>query len=161
MKIFSATLAFSCVLALTAGVASAKPEAVMKTAEEVKFSPVPKAPPAVTMAPGFKMKGTHGAFHKFAAGFDAPLHWHSATTHGIIVAGTVIITPEGGTAKEMGVGSFFSIPGRKKHTTSCKAGTDCIMFVVAGGKFDVKMPKAKKVKAAKEAKEEPKAPEAK
>jgi quercetin dioxygenase-like cupin family protein len=109
---------------------------------------------------GNPARGPHGAFHKFTAGFEAPLHSHSASTKVVVVSGTMVFTPEGGQAKEMGPGSWGSFPGGAKHITSCKAGADCLIFVVASGKFNVKMAK-KPAEKKGETKEEPKAEEKK
>ena len=40
-------------------------------------------------------------------------------------------------------GSGFVFTGKKKHTTACAAGADCVMFIDARAKWDV-IPVAKK-----------------
>jgi hypothetical protein len=34
-------------------------------------------------------------------------------------------------------GSYFSFVEKKKHTTRCDAGADCVIFMDARGKWDV------------------------
>lgn len=34
-------------------------------------------------------------------------------------------------------GSYFSFVGKKKHTTRCDAGADCVILMDARGKWDV------------------------
>jgi hypothetical protein len=45
----------------------------------------------------------------------------------------------GGDGKEISLpaGSYFSFVGKKKHTTRCDAGADCVLFMDARGKWDV------------------------
>lgn len=117
----------------------------------------PTGPPAVFMAPadvnwvadpegsGIKMallwgdpkKGAYGGFLKFPAGWQAPLHHHTYENKGVVLAGTLVVTPEGGTPKEMGPNSYLVVPGGLKHTTACKAGADCVIFGEQPGADDI------------------------
>jgi uncharacterized cupin superfamily protein len=71
------------------------------------------------------------------------MHFHNADHWVAVVSGTLVLTPEGGAEKRLPAGSGFGFTGKKKHTTSCDAGTDCILFVDARAKWDV-VPVAKK-----------------
>ena len=126
-------------------------KAVLMSADELKWMDPPNSPPGVKMAVlwGDPNKGAHGAMHKFPGGFSAPLHYHSAGHHVVVVSGTLELTPEGEAAKKLGPGSYFSLTGKKKHTTTCVAGSDCVIFVDCGGAWDVVMADAKPAAAKK------------
>lgn len=117
----------------------------------------PAGPPSVFMAPGdvkwmddpegsgIRMallwgdpkKAAYGGFLKFPAGWQAPLHHHTYENKGVVLAGTLVVTPEGGTPKEMGPNSYLVVPGGLKHTTACKAGADCVIFGQQPGADDI------------------------
>ncbi len=86
---------------------------------------------------GDSQKGAHSAFVKLPAGFSAPLHSHTPNHHAAVLAGTLTLTPEGGTAKKLKPGSWFEFTGMKKHTTACEPGADCVLFIVSAGPWDV------------------------
>ena len=75
-----------------------------------------------------------------------PLHHHTSENKGVIVSGTLVVTPEGGSARELGPGSYVALPGGMKHTTACKAGADCVIFGMQPGPTDTipAVPPAKK-----------------
>src|SRR5512140_188268 len=70
-------------------------KAILTAAADLKWVTPPKSPPGVTVAVlwGDPAKGPHGSLHKFVPGFTAPLHYHSAGYHGVVVSGTVAMTP--------------------------------------------------------------------
>jgi quercetin dioxygenase-like cupin family protein len=140
-----------------AGAAKAKPAAkaaalVVTTPDHLKWVPNPGAPNDVQMAVvrGDSEKGAHSAFHKFKAGFKAPLHTHSSDIQLAVISGTLVTSTEGGPEKKLPPGSYAFQPHTVKHTTACDAAsTDgCVVFTVSSGKFDL-IP-------AEEKKEEPK-----
>ncbi|HEY2932914.1 MAG TPA: cupin domain-containing protein [Acidobacteriota bacterium] len=83
-------------------------------------------------------KGPHRAMIKFAAGTEVPLHTHTADDWGAVISGTLVIGIEGHAPKELGPGSYFLTPGGVKHTTKCKAGSDCVFYSQFVGAFDLK-----------------------
>ena len=93
---------------------------------------------------GDPTKGAHGAFHKFKAGFNAGLHSHSADMKLVVVSGTMIAATEGGPEKKLPPGSYEYQPHGVKHVTKCDTGSECIIFVVASGKFDLTPAEGKK-----------------
>jgi hypothetical protein len=105
---------------------------------DLKWSDVPEFP-GLKMAPlqGDPAKGASHFFLKMPAGFAAPLHFHNADHWAAVVAGTLVLVPEGGTEKRLPAGSGFSFVGKKKHTTACAAGADCLLFIDARGTWDV------------------------
>jgi quercetin dioxygenase-like cupin family protein len=117
--------------------AAAESKAVLVAAEDLKWVDVPGTPVKMATVKGDSQKGAHAAFLKLPAGFSAPLHSHTADHHVVVVSGTLTLTPEGGTAKKLGPGSWFEFTGKKKHTTACDAGADCLLFSVASAAWDL------------------------
>jgi quercetin dioxygenase-like cupin family protein len=153
MKRSLAILAAAClVLAVGARAADDKPKekakpaakhsaakAVLWSADELKWIDAPNSPPGVKMAVlwGDPAKGAHGAYMKLPAGIEAPLHHHTADHRVGVMSGKITLTPEGEAAKTLGPGSYFSFTGKKRHTTKCDAGADCILFMTTAGPWDV------------------------
>lgn len=120
-------------------------KAVTVTPDQLKWVPNADAPGAMTAtAWGDPGKGPHGAFHKFPAGFVAPLHTHSADLRIVVISGTMTMSGEDGKETKLPAGSYFYQPNTYKHVTKCEAGSECVAFVVANGKFDIKMVEPKK-----------------
>jgi quercetin dioxygenase-like cupin family protein len=124
----------------------AKPALVMKTPDDLKWVPNPGAPDQVSMAvvSGDPDKGPHKAFHKFKAGFNAGLHTHSSDIAFAVLSGTVTLAPEGGETKKLPPGSYAFQPHGVRHVTGCDPASDCLIFTVASGKFDLIPAQAKK-----------------
>ena len=131
---------------LVAGLAVASPlspaahaadGAVYIPASNVRWSDVP-GNPGVQIAPlqGDPGKGPSHFLLKFAGGFSAPLHHHTANHYGTVIAGTLVLAADGKEHK-LGTGSYFSFTGRKKHATRCEAGADCVLAMDARGRWDV------------------------
>lgn len=126
--------------------AKAAPKLVVWGADELKWIDPKDSPPGVQLAVlwGNPEKGAHGAEHKFPGGFEAPLHHHTSAYKGVVISGTLVVTPDGGAAKSLPAGSYFSVPGGNKHTTKCEGASGCVIFIEAAGKWDVVMENAKK-----------------
>lgn len=122
-----------------AGAAKAKSAALVTiTPDELKWVPNPaNADVMMAVVWGDPAKGHHGAFHKFKAGFSAGLHSHSSDMHIAVISGTIIAGPEGGPEKKLPPGSYEYQPHGVKHVTKCDAASDCVIFVVSSGKFDL------------------------
>jgi anti-sigma factor ChrR (cupin superfamily) len=134
----SALVALATVSAATPSAAqSAAPAASIVAAGELKWTDVPDTPVKMATVKGDAAKGPHASFMKLPAGFSAPLHSHSADHDVVVVAGTLTMTPEGGTAKKLGPGSWFEFTGKKKHVTTCDAGADCVLFIAAKAAWDL------------------------
>lgn len=120
------------------GKPAAKKTAVFKKAAEMKWADLPDAKGAQQARLwGDPTKGPHGVLDKFAAGTEIPLHSHTADLRTVVLSGTMVIGVEGQSPKELGPGSYFFLPGGLKHTTSCNAGADCVIFSQGSGAFDV------------------------
>src|SRR5687768_14561134 len=74
-------------------------KSVLWDAEDLKWTPVPDFPVKTAVLWGDPAKGAHGAFHKFPAGFAAPVHHHTADHNVVVVAGRMTLTPEGEAGK--------------------------------------------------------------
>jgi quercetin dioxygenase-like cupin family protein len=120
-------------------------KAVLTPAADLKWVEPPGAPPGVKAAvvSGDPTKGPHHAFTKFAAGFAAPVHHHTADHHVVVVAGTLVLVVDG---KDVTLppGSYFSFTKKMKHATRCEAGAECILFSDVRGKWDVVIAEEKK-----------------
>jgi len=116
-----------------------KKEAVIWPAENIKWEQLKGGPPGVMIANlwGNYEKGAFGAFIKFPAGFKTPLHTHSSDGKAVVVSGTLIETPEGGTEKRCGSGSYLSIPSVVKHVSAAGTDAPCIFLWEQPGKFDL------------------------
>jgi anti-sigma factor ChrR (cupin superfamily) len=133
-----------------AGATKAKPAArpaalVTMTPDQLKWVANPaNADVSMAVVWGDPAKGPHGAFHKFKAGFDAGLHTHSADMKIVVVSGTVIAAAEGGPERKLPPGSYEYQPHGVKHVTKCDPASECVIFVMASGKFDLTPAEAKK-----------------
>lgn len=117
---------------------AAKPAIVMMAPDDLKWAPVPTNPDVmIAVVWGDPAKGPHAAFHKFKPGWSAGVHTHSADIKIAVVSGTLIGGPEGGPEKKLPAGSFEYQPHGVKHVTKCDMGSECIIFAVASGKFDI------------------------
>jgi hypothetical protein len=79
--------------------------------------------------------GPFGVLIKFDAGLLTPLHHHTQGLKIVIVSGTLLYHPEGGTETKLGPGSYLF--ESKKHVSGCTAEADCVFFMTANDKFDM------------------------
>ena len=132
------------------GAAKAKPAAkaaalVTMTPDELKWVPNPaNADVMMAVVWGDPAKGPHAAFHKFKPGFNAGLHTHSANMEIAVISGTLIAGTEGGPERKLPPGSFEYQPHTVKHVTKCDTASECVIFVVSSGKFDLMPAQGKK-----------------
>jgi quercetin dioxygenase-like cupin family protein len=106
-------------------------------AADVKWSDVPGMTGVqIAAVDGDPSKGPSHFFLKFAGGFAAPLHHHSANHFVTVVSGTLVITIDG-TDHKLAPGSFFAFSNKTKHMTRCEAGPECVLAMDVRGKWDV------------------------
>ncbi|MFN2385201.1 MAG: cupin domain-containing protein [Thermoanaerobaculia bacterium] len=120
------------------GTKVAKGTKTLWSAGEVKWAPMAGlagAQQAVLW--GDPTRGEHGILYRWPAGTNVPIHWHTHGDRGIVISGTLSLGVEGAAPKELPPGSYFSLGGGMHHTTSCKAGADCVFFLQRDGLFDV------------------------
>jgi len=92
---------------------------------------------------GDPAKGAYGVLKKVPGGTVLPMHWHTATTRVVDIAGTIAFNFEGSPAKDLGPQSYVSVPGGAKHGATCKAGADCVYFETSTAAYDMKTGDAK------------------
>src|SRR5262245_5807510 len=128
MNRVSLTLALALVaLAATASAGGKKKASKIVLAEEVQWGEIPNTNGVNTADMwGKRDKGPHGGFTKFKGGWESPLHTHNATIRMAVISGTYIHGDAEGNKKEVGPGSFVQVPSKYKHTSACKAGSDCV-----------------------------------
>ena len=123
----------------------AKKEAVVWPADKIEWMEM-KGVPGVKVAKlwGDMEKGSYGCLVKFAAGNNHPLHYHTSDVKVVVLSGTWLYTPQGGTETQMGPGSYLLVPGGVKHTSASSADGECTVFQEGSAKFDMKMVEEKK-----------------
>ena len=88
---------------------------------------------------GHAAKGAHGSLTKFPAGLAEPLHTHSRDLRLVVVAGTMAFSIEGAETKDLGPGSFVTIPAGVEHFAICRPPSGCEVFLEQSGAMDVKL----------------------
>jgi quercetin dioxygenase-like cupin family protein len=122
--------------------AKSRGASVIVPAADLMFDDVPDmAGVQLAKLEGDPAKGPSHFMLKFAAGFTAPMHHHSANHSGTVVAGTLVLGVDGNERK-LKPGSFFSFSGKAPHATKCEAGSDCLVSMDVRGKWDVVPDKA-------------------
>jgi anti-sigma factor ChrR (cupin superfamily) len=136
--------ALFCLAAASVASAAEPAKPVTMTPDQIKWVANPTVKGVMTAVVWGDMdKGAHGAFHKFTAGFMAPLHTHSANTKIVVISGTMSMTGEDGKEMKFPAGSFYTQPNTFKHVTKCLAGSDCLIYVEADAAWDLKVVGAK------------------
>jgi len=124
--------------------AYAADNAVLVPPGEIKWQDVPNAKGVqIAALQGDPSKGASHFFLKFAPGFSAPMHHHSANHYGAVVSGTMVLTVDG-QERKLPAGSYFAFTGKKPHATRCEAGAECVLSMDARGKWDVVQQKKQK-----------------
>lgn len=112
--------------------------AVLMSATDLKWNDVLDFPGVKTaVVHGDPGTGPAHFFMKLPAGFSAGMHFHNPDHWVAVVSGTLILKPEGEAEKRLPAGSGFGFTGKKKHTTKCAEGADCVLFIDARSKWDV------------------------
>jgi hypothetical protein len=138
------------IASVSAGEAKAKMSAqdVIWPAENVKWEDGPVKGTHVAKLWGDWTKGgPYGVLIKFDAGVMHPLHHHSRTLKIVVISGTFVHHPDGGTETKLGPGSYLVQAANRKHVSGCAAGAECEFFMTSTDKFDLindEVPTAKK-----------------
>ena len=82
-------------------------------------------------------KGAYGALYKFPAGAKFPFHYHTNPMKVVIISGTWLYTPEGGSENRLGAGSYLSYGAKDRHVSGSAEGSECVFFIEQPGKFDM------------------------
>lgn len=134
-----AAIAGAALLAVSAGAFAAKSggDNLVMPADSLKWEDGPVKGTHVAKLWGDWLKGgPYGVLIKFDAGLMHSLHHHTQTMKTVIISGTFVFKPEGGTETKLGPGSYLKQQGGKKHVSGCSAESECVFFVTASDKFD-------------------------
>ena len=132
-----ALIAGAALVAATAGFAKGGGDNVVMPADSIKWEDGPAKGTHIAKLWGDYTKGgPYGVLVKFDAGVMHPIHHHTQTLKTVIVSGTFVFKPEGGTETKLGPGSFLKQQGNKKHESGCAAGAECVFFMTSNDKFD-------------------------
>ena len=113
---------------------------VIWPAEAIKWEDGPAKGTHIAKLWGDMTKGgAYGALLKFDAGVMHPLHWHTQDLKLVVLSGTFIHHPEGGTETKLGPGSYLLQTGGKKHVSGSGSDGPCEFFMTSSGKFDMTM----------------------
>ena len=99
-----------------------------------------KGPKMANLSGNYK-KGSYIGLLKIPAGFTSPLHTHAGAYEAVQIMGTSthwLDGEDGSAATKMTPGSYWFMPAKAKHVSSCAAGTDCVMLLIQKTKFDFK-----------------------
>jgi quercetin dioxygenase-like cupin family protein len=120
-------------------------KAVVTPAAELKW--IGAGVPGVETAAvkGDMKKGASHFYLKYAAGFAAPVHYHSPDHYVTTVTGNLVLIVDG-KERSLQPGSYFALTGKALHAARCEGKEACVMFVDARGKWDVVVPKPKAAK---------------
>jgi quercetin dioxygenase-like cupin family protein len=117
-------------VAAAAGTAKAIP------ATDLQWKDAGVAGVSSALVDGHMGKGASHFFLKYAAGFVAPLHHHTADHHVALVSGTLVLVIDG-KEHRLTPGSYFVFKGKAKHAARCEGSQDCVMFSDARAPWDV------------------------
>src|SRR5262249_42761048 len=102
----SVTLLSVVGLAYAAGAAEGKTPINVSAADQKWTELAPGSPLKMTTLWGDRNTGEYAMLLKLPAGFEAGMHAHTADYHAVTLQGTWVHTNEGGTPKELPVGSY-------------------------------------------------------
>jgi hypothetical protein len=80
-------------------------------------------------------KGAYAFFGKFPASFTVTMHWHTNEVLVVMTKNSMVITPEGGEAREIKEGGFFSLPAKMKYIAHCTQ--ECVFLAWGDKPFDI------------------------
>jgi uncharacterized RmlC-like cupin family protein len=89
---------------------------------------------------GNPKKGTYVGLLQVPAGFKSPMHMHSGTYEAVEIKGTSShwsVGEDGSAAPKMVPGSYWTVPAKAPHVSSCEKGEDCLILIWQKSKFDV------------------------
>jgi hypothetical protein len=81
--------------------------------------------------------GPFGVRVEIKAGSAAFWHMHGRDVRMVVLAGSVDYLESGQPTHTLAPGSYVYQPGGYKHTETCKAGTDCVLYIHGDRGFDV------------------------
>ena len=111
---------------LSMSVQAAPSKEVVWPAGAIKWEPGPLPGVHVAKLWGDWMKGgPYGVLVKFNAGIMNPLHKHTQTLKIVVVSGTFVHQPKGGTETKLGPGSYLLQAAGQWHVSGCAGRGSC------------------------------------
>jgi hypothetical protein len=101
---------------------------MLVAAADIKWEPTARPDSVRGNLWGDATKGPFAYFSRYDGGWQLPLHYHSNQLSGVILSGTFVIHVAGQDAKALSSGSYFSVPGKTRHTDACLPGPPCVVF---------------------------------
>ena len=138
--LFTAALVMALILTSShESYAQKKKAATAWPAADIKWSEMKGGPPGLMYSNlwGDITKGAYGTLVKHPAGSVHPLHTHSADVKLVVLSGTFLYTPEGGTEVQLGPGSYLMVPGGLRHSSGTSADGPCEVLQISSAKFDL------------------------
>jgi quercetin dioxygenase-like cupin family protein len=122
--------------------AASPANAVITPAANLKWSSAGVPGVETAVVKGDITKGASHFYLKYAAGFAAPLHYHSPDHYVTTIAGNLVLIVDG---KEHSLppGSFAALTRKAQHAARCESKEACVMFIDARGKWDAVLVKPK------------------
>jgi len=80
-------------------------------------------------------KGPHSILTKFAPGYDAGMHSHTADTRIIVIKGAYLYKDDDG-EKRVGPGDYIRVPGGHKHWSGGDKKEGAVFYMDSSEKFD-------------------------
>jgi quercetin dioxygenase-like cupin family protein len=113
-----------------------KKEAVYASVDQAAFK---EKMPGVSIAVlwGDPEKGAHGAFTKFAPGYDAGMHTHSSDVWLVVIKGAYLYKDDAGEKRVGAPGDFIRIPAGHKHWSGGDKAEGAVFYQEGSGKFDL------------------------
>ena len=115
-----------------------KDKVLYVAAAKASFTPMPNSNGKVTTAPiwGDANEGAFASFTKFAPGYDAGWHTHTADVSIVVVKGAYLYKDEAG-EKRVAAGDFLRVPGGHKHWSGGDKKEGALFYTQGSGKFDL------------------------
>jgi hypothetical protein len=133
----AAVLAISAAALAQAPAKPGKPDVVWPAAGiQWQAGPVPGVKVA-TLWGDMTQRGPYGVLIKFDPGLTHALHYHTESLRIVVLSGTFVHRPEGGSETRLGPGSYLVQAGGNRHVSGCGAGAECQFFMTSGDAFDL------------------------
>lgn len=129
-------LAIASVAAGSAAVSAGGAGSVVRTQAELAWAAAGVPGVSTAAVEGDLASGPVRFYLRYAAGFAAPLHHHSADHFVTTVSGRLVLVLDGA-EHVLPPGSYFALTGKAAHGARCEGPEDCVMFVHALGAWDV------------------------
>ncbi len=103
-------------------------------------APAANAGPQVAFLWGSNQDGhLNGTLVKLPAGFSGTITGHGATFRAVVIQGSPELqVPGKPDAMSLEPGSYFASTGGATHQVSCEAGGECVIYIRAEGRYDVR-----------------------